>query len=59
MEMIKKIITPTPIHNTCFPYVSPGHLPYTAGSGDISVVQFKAQRSLSVFDRVGVGGAGY
>lgn len=42
VAVIKKIITPAPSHGTCFPYVSPGHLPNIAGSGYISVERFKA-----------------
>lgn len=42
VAVIKKIITPAPNHDTCFPYVCPGNLPDTAGSGDIAVEQFKA-----------------
>lgn len=55
MAVIKKIITPAPNHYTCFPYVCPGNLPDTAGSGDIAVERFKAWRSLPALSTAGVG----
>lgn len=54
VAVIKKIITPAPNHDTCFPYVWPGNLPDTAGSGDIAIERFKAWRSLPVLNTAGV-----